>query len=332
MRERLKSMIDMKCDTAGCGCVDELLRLFGMVIHALQDLYSHSNYVETMDAKAGKKSKQGDIAVWDMGLAQGKTSNVPAGVITGTYRWPLDNAASPSHGEMNKDSAGSTRGGQQNDAGVTYFALASDVAARASKQLWQETDAQLQQACKDKIKDCCAQWQKEADAAAERAKSARFKYSCFPAGTPVHCPGGPRPIESIAAGDWVLTYDLELGTIVRARVLGLDVHHGDHELLELNISGKEALRVTPGHWFFDGADWVLSEGLDRSGQVLAATGKGVPVSISDRTARARCVVYNVRTTRGTYLVGDQGLLVSGRTLADLLEPALDAAAGRSATG
>jgi RHS repeat-associated protein len=157
MKDRLKQIADMTCDGAGCACADQIFTLFGQVLHALQDLYSHSNYVETMDAARNGMSRVGDIPIWDMGLAPGSTANIPNGIITGTYNWPLDNAASPSHRELNKDSVDSQRGAQQNKAGTTYFALAQDVATRATRALWNQVFNGLSDACKEKIRKCCEQ-------------------------------------------------------------------------------------------------------------------------------------------------------------------------------
>lgn len=116
---------------------EEVFKEFGKAMHAMQDLYSHSTYIEWQDKRADGKSKKGTIPTWKMYDEDG-TPLIPKGVITGEYEWPWDNAKSPSHAELNKDDSGSKRGKQKNQEGVTYFELAEDVSTRATKKAWDE--------------------------------------------------------------------------------------------------------------------------------------------------------------------------------------------------
>jgi hypothetical protein len=134
---------------------------------------------------------------------------------------------------------------------------------------------------------------------------------CFPAGTPVWCPGGARPIESLGAGDRVLTYDYFRGRLLPTAVQGVDVHGGDLDLLRIESPGAEPVLVTPGHWFFTGRRWLVSEELHQTGEVLGASGKAVPVATSAAGRFWAVAVYNLRTEFGTYLVGAPGLVASG---------------------
>jgi hypothetical protein len=134
---------------------------------------------------------------------------------------------------------------------------------------------------------------------------------CFAAGTPVLCPHGPRPIGTLRPGDWVLGYSPTLGRFARTRVVTLDVHPGEFDLLSLHLPGPEPLSVTPGHWFYTGADWVLSENLDRHGSVLSISGETVSVTVTGTVRPEPLLVCNVQTECGTYLVGRCGLVVCG---------------------
>jgi hypothetical protein len=140
---------------------------------------------------------------------------------------------------------------------------------------------------------------------------------CFAAWTPVLGPHGPRPISTLRPGDWVLGYWPTVGCFARTRVVTLDVHPGEFDLLSLHVPGPERLSVTPGHWFYTGADWVLSENLDRHGSVLSISGKTVPVTVTGPVRSEPLLVYNVQTECGTYLVGGYGLVVSGVVLSHL---------------
>jgi hypothetical protein len=134
---------------------------------------------------------------------------------------------------------------------------------------------------------------------------------CFPAGTPVWCPGGARPIESLGAGDRVLTYDYSRQRLMETAVQGIDTHEGDLDLLRIESPDAEPVPVTAGHWFFTGRRWLLSEELHQAGRALAASGTAVPVATRAAGRFWALAVYNLRTELGTYLVGAPGLLVSG---------------------
>jgi hypothetical protein len=142
-------------------------------------------------------------------------------------------------------------------------------------------------------------------------------FSCFAARTPVLGPHGPRPIATLRPGDWVLGYWPTIGCFARTRVVTLDVHTGAFDLLSLDVPGSERLSVTPGHWFYTGADWVLSEYLDRDGSVFSISGKTVPVTVTGPVRSEPLLVCNVQTECGTYLVGRSGLVVSGVLLSHL---------------
>lgn len=81
--------------------------------------------------------------------------NVPAGVISGTYKWPLDNAADPSHGGINKDSEGSSRRRLQNSAGTLNFALARDLSTRHTQLAWAGMVGRFPANIRELLDKCC---------------------------------------------------------------------------------------------------------------------------------------------------------------------------------
>lgn len=82
--KKIETLSKNRCDSEN---LREILCAFGKILHAIQDFYAHSNWVETHDD------------VWD-----GK--NIPDGLVSGTF---LDRGCCPkgqdmpSHGELNKD-------------------------------------------------------------------------------------------------------------------------------------------------------------------------------------------------------------------------------------
>jgi hypothetical protein len=110
---------------------------------------------------------------------------------------------------------------------------------------------------------------------------------CFPAGTPVATLDGDRPIETLAAGDLVLSWSMDRGAPVEARVIHVKRRQA-RELLELTLDDGRALRVSANHPLYvpARADWVPAGDL-RAGDRLAmlADGRLVPVAIAVIAAR-----------------------------------------------
>jgi hypothetical protein len=101
----------------------------GRLLHAVQDFYSHSNWVEL-------HLDRDPIPVWDLA-----GSSLSSDVVSGTWvlgRPKVCRSGTPSHSELNKDDAHSGSGREVVSAGPhqgkTLFDLASDVAVRASVQ------------------------------------------------------------------------------------------------------------------------------------------------------------------------------------------------------
>lgn len=125
------------------------MKNLGMALHAIQDLYAHTTYVEWQDRRRNG-CKVGEIPLWRFTNSVG-TPEKPGPVITGNYAWPLDDAAPPTHKELNKDSAKSDRGRTKNSKGVTFFELAEDAATRASEKACKDLLARLPKELRDII-------------------------------------------------------------------------------------------------------------------------------------------------------------------------------------
>jgi len=184
MRDYLRDAVADLSDCHSCIRSDRGLRLVGYVFHALQDLYSHSNWVET---HAEVPNKEGgtvgatpqNIKLWDMVSVNvdGSVSKwpVPVTIVTGNYPyWDfgavvaswlgakfLYNPTGQQHGipgqagGMAKDYAESARGLRTNSAGEYYFELAVGAARRSTEKLWSEILAALPPCAIKHIDWCC---------------------------------------------------------------------------------------------------------------------------------------------------------------------------------
>ena len=107
--------------------------------------------------------------------------------------------------------------------------------------------------------------------------SRQGRFDCFVAGTPVMTTRGPRAIESIVAGDTVITRDVETGALVTKPVLGL---HRQPPLptVVLTIDDEEEIQCSSGHLFWiSGKGWVKASEIG-VGDILHAAEHPVVVS------------------------------------------------------
>jgi hypothetical protein len=149
IKERLRDILKKQC--LNCDDIAELLKLFGKAAHGLQDIYAHSDYVETF---GGSAKTTGEIPLWPCWNPDG-SAYVPPGVVSGAYWWPRDNAPYPSHAALNKDEPESTRGAQKNGNGVTWFSLAEDAATRHTAIFWDYVVSNLTAAQAGMLDKCC---------------------------------------------------------------------------------------------------------------------------------------------------------------------------------
>jgi len=133
--------------------------------------------------------------------------------------------------------------------------------------------------------------------------------SCFVAGTPVIlADGSGKPIEAIAVGDQVLSYDEALGVFAAGTVERRFVHPDTEALLRVN--GE--LVTTPNHPFFVNGQWILAEDL-RVGDVLFCVG-GQPELVTElETLAGPATTYNLEVGQyHDYFAG--GVLVHNKPI------------------
>ncbi len=150
---------------------------------------------------------------------------------------------------------------------------------------------------------------------------------CFVAGTSVLTPGGPRPIESIRAGDAVVSRDAETGQEAQRSVLKRIVTH-PQRLVHICVSTAhgpvEVISSTPEHPFFVIGDssatalragsWVAAEALTPGSRLLTAGGRDVArveeVAFQIAPLGESFTTYNLEVADShTYFVGQTGVWV-----------------------
>ncbi len=132
--------------------------------------------------------------------------------------------------------------------------------------------------------------------------------TCFIAGTPVVTALGLVPIETIAAGDMVQSFDPDTQAVSEKMIEEIFVHESS-ELVHVKVGG-ETISATPEHPFY-----VVQKGFTnainlRAGDVLyTVNGKYVVVEqVQHEILESPVKVYNFRVADNhTYFVGDAGI-------------------------
>lgn len=144
------------------------------------------------------------------------------------------------------------------------------------------------------------------------------RLECFPAGTPITLPNGDaRAIESLGAGDWVLSYEQSTHSLVPARVVRRIVRPEAHSFVRIN--GR--LLATDNHPFYADGAWVRADALQVGANLLLArdvdASGGValqlePTRVSELTASTGPITtYNLEIdVQHSYFAG--GFLVHDR--------------------
>jgi RHS repeat-associated protein len=129
---------------------------------------------------------------------------------------------------------------------------------------------------------------------------------CFGAGTMVATPEGLRPIESIKAGDAVLSRNETTGEISVQRVQQTIVTLAQKVVTVWLTDGtrQESVVVTPAHPFrVAGLGWMSAKALLHGMHVLTATGEVEVAQVADRDEPETVYNFEVGSTH-TYFVGE----------------------------
>jgi hypothetical protein len=137
---------------------------------------------------------------------------------------------------------------------------------------------------------------------------------CFVAGTLIHTPDGPRPIEEIRVGDKVWAHDLAAGTDDLRLVTETFVRTTD-ELFHLTINGEQVSTTAEHPFMVQGRGWIDAAFLKVGDLLVTSEGTTVPVEAIETEQRAGAeveTVYNFHVeTHSNYYVyaGDTPILV-----------------------
>jgi pretoxin HINT domain-containing protein len=139
----------------------------------------------------------------------------------------------------------------------------------------------------------------------------RPRGSCFGAGTLVHTLTGPRPIESIAVGDQVLTQDPTSGALGYHPVIAV-FHNRPAAALRINL-GSDAVVATGIHRFWKaGSGWVMARELRPGDAIRTAEGLAHVTSVEPEKVQP---VFNLEIGGPpTYFVGTVAALAHDNTL------------------
>ncbi len=136
---------------------------------------------------------------------------------------------------------------------------------------------------------------------------------CFPAGTIVSTPTGPKSIESVREGDEVYAFDFDTGEVV-VRKVKTTFHREAAELLQLYVGG-ELIEATRSHPFWVvGTGWVEAADLQVGMRLSGITGSMEVIShIGGRSEPV--AVYNLEVdSEHNYFVSSKALLVHNQNL------------------
>jgi hypothetical protein len=120
-----RQIIRDNCSKTGCDGLDKVLAALGRILHAIQDFYSHTNWVETRDE------------IWD-------GESIPEGLLSGIFGGRdccPEEKKCPSHGELKKDEPDLEQG---------FFPKAIRLARKHSRQI----SDQIRRDC-PMINRCC---------------------------------------------------------------------------------------------------------------------------------------------------------------------------------
>jgi Pretoxin HINT domain len=137
------------------------------------------------------------------------------------------------------------------------------------------------------------------------------RHSCFGAGTLVRTLDGLRGIETLRAGDSVLTADLQTGTL-KYQPLLLAYHNPPNSTFRIELDGESIVATGIHRLWKAGKGWTMARDL-KPGDKLRTLG-GLAVVQSVETERVQ-PVYNLHVAEGqSFFVGRAGVLAHDNSL------------------
>ncbi len=152
----------------------------------------------------------------------------------------------------------------------------------------------------------------------------QFHHSCFGAGTPVRTLDGLRPIESLRAGDLVLTQDPRTGEL-KYRAVVIVYHNPPNGTFRVGLDGGESIVATGIHRLWKaGNGWAMVREL-KPGDLLRTLGGTATVRSVE--AEKTEPVYNLKVAEGeSFFVGSSGVLAHDNSTINPVPEPFDAGA------
>jgi hypothetical protein len=151
--------------------------------------------------------------------------------------------------------------------------------------------------------------------------------SCFAADTPVFTLAGPRPIQSLAIGDQVLSQDPETGALNYQAVVAA-LHNPPAMVYKIKL-GQDVIKATDIHRFWKaGSGWVMARDLKPGDRLRALSGVVEVTTVEGGRVQP---VFNLKVASGqTYFAGARNLLVHDSSLVEQVTNPFDAVADLAA--
>ncbi len=138
-------------------------------------------------------------------------------------------------------------------------------------------------------------------------------HSCFGAGTLVQTRSGPKPIETLQAGDAILSQKATDGSLSFQPILQV-FHNPPSDTLRIT-AGDETYVATGIHRFWKaGKGWTMARDLVAGDEIRTLSGKAKVESIRSDLKQP---VYNLKVAEGnSYLIGKAGALVHDNSIVE----------------
>jgi hypothetical protein len=132
------------------------------------------------------------------------------------------------------------------------------------------------------------------------------RHSCFGAGTPVRTIGGLREIETLQAGDQVLTADLKTGAL-KYQPLLVVYHNPPNATFRVELDGGDSIVATGIHRLWKaGKGWTMTRDLKPGDSLRTLGGLGVVKTVEKERVQP---VFNLHVAEGeSFFVGRTGVL------------------------
>lgn len=149
------------------------------------------------------------------------------------------------------------------------------------------------------------------------------RHSCFGKGTLVQTDSGPRAIETLQAGDQVLSQNTRTGKLGYQPIVMIH-HNPPSATCQVKLGDKSVVTSLTHRFWKAGHGWVMARDLQVGDPIRTLGGVAKITAIENDKVQP---VFNLDVAENAdFFVGDLAILVHDNTLPDLKQPAFDASA------